>query len=250
MAFTVPAFPPQHRVRRDAVTQGAACAQGAISVRHRGRDARRRTHPRRGPHREPARPVPARRSAAPTPSPPACSAPSRSCSASPSGRASRRCSSGVVVGALILCPMAVFGPVNGTNNAVSSSAHLGVHGRVVGSFLSLLTGDRVLLHLGVELRRRAGRRRAPAVRPAERSDVAYGVRVRAVRRPGPRRVRLRLPVHAVRQQGRGGCRRPCCSCSARSPSPATSTRRTPGSSRRRRTRRPRPCSGRRSSAPR
>ncbi|MEU6372373.1 cytosine permease [Streptomyces sp. NPDC046909] len=46
---------------------------------------------------------------------------------------------GVVVGALILCPMAVFGPVNGTNNAVSSSAHLGVHGRVVGSFLSLLT---------------------------------------------------------------------------------------------------------------
>lgn len=35
--------------------------------------------------------------------------------------------------------MAVFGPVNGTNNAVSSSAHLGVHGRVVGSFLSLLT---------------------------------------------------------------------------------------------------------------
>ncbi|MBA2949367.1 purine-cytosine permease family protein [Streptomyces himalayensis] len=46
---------------------------------------------------------------------------------------------GVAIGALILCPMAVFGPVNGTNNAVSSSAHLGVHGRVVGSFLSLLT---------------------------------------------------------------------------------------------------------------
>jgi purine-cytosine permease-like protein len=46
---------------------------------------------------------------------------------------------GVVVGALILCPMAMFGPVNGTNNAVASSAHLGVHGRVVGSFLSLLT---------------------------------------------------------------------------------------------------------------
>ena len=46
---------------------------------------------------------------------------------------------GLVVGALVLCPMAVFGPTNGTNNAVSSSAHLGVHGRVVGSFLSLLT---------------------------------------------------------------------------------------------------------------
>jgi len=46
---------------------------------------------------------------------------------------------GLVLGALVLAPMAVFGPRNGTNNAVSSSAHLGVHGRVVGSFLSLLT---------------------------------------------------------------------------------------------------------------
>lgn len=46
---------------------------------------------------------------------------------------------GLLVGAAVLCPMAMFGPVNGTNNAVSSSAHLGVHGRVVGSFLSLLT---------------------------------------------------------------------------------------------------------------
>ncbi|MER5392002.1 cytosine permease [Saccharopolyspora sp. NPDC002686] len=46
---------------------------------------------------------------------------------------------GLVAGALVLCPMAVFGTANGTNNAVSSSAHLGVHGRVVGSFLSLLT---------------------------------------------------------------------------------------------------------------
>ncbi|QUH03228.1 cytosine permease [Saccharopolyspora erythraea] len=46
---------------------------------------------------------------------------------------------GLTAGALVLCPMAVFGPANGTNNAVSSSAHLGVHGRIVGSFLSLLT---------------------------------------------------------------------------------------------------------------
>ncbi|MGI8333034.1 purine-cytosine permease family protein [Actinomadura scrupuli] len=46
---------------------------------------------------------------------------------------------GLVLGALILAPLAVFGPLNGTNNAVSSSAHLGVHGRIVGSFLSLLT---------------------------------------------------------------------------------------------------------------
>jgi purine-cytosine permease-like protein len=46
---------------------------------------------------------------------------------------------GVVIGALVLSPMAIFGPLNGTNNAVSSSAHFGVVGRIVGSFLSLLT---------------------------------------------------------------------------------------------------------------
>ncbi|MDQ0646037.1 purine-cytosine permease-like protein [Microbacterium natoriense] len=46
---------------------------------------------------------------------------------------------GLVVGALVLAPLSLFGARNGTNNAVSSSAHLGVHGRVVGSFLSLLT---------------------------------------------------------------------------------------------------------------
>ncbi len=46
---------------------------------------------------------------------------------------------GVLAGALILAPMAVFGPINGTNNAVSSSAHFGVVGRMLGSFLSLLT---------------------------------------------------------------------------------------------------------------
>ena len=46
---------------------------------------------------------------------------------------------GVVVGALILMPMSLFGPVTGTNNAVSSGAHFGVKGRLVGSFLSLLT---------------------------------------------------------------------------------------------------------------
>jgi purine-cytosine permease-like protein len=46
---------------------------------------------------------------------------------------------GVVVGAVILMPMGLFGPRTGTNNAVSSGAHFGVRGRVVGSFLSLLT---------------------------------------------------------------------------------------------------------------
>jgi purine-cytosine permease-like protein len=46
---------------------------------------------------------------------------------------------GVVAGGLLLAPMALFGPINGTNNAVSSSAHFGVVGRIVGSMLSLLT---------------------------------------------------------------------------------------------------------------
>ncbi len=46
---------------------------------------------------------------------------------------------GIVVGSLILMPMALFGPINGTNNAVSSGAHFGVVGRIVGSFLALLT---------------------------------------------------------------------------------------------------------------
>jgi purine-cytosine permease-like protein len=46
---------------------------------------------------------------------------------------------GVLLGALILMPMGLFGPLTGTNNAVSSGAHFGVRGRVLGSFLSLLT---------------------------------------------------------------------------------------------------------------
>jgi purine-cytosine permease-like protein len=46
---------------------------------------------------------------------------------------------GVLVGTLFLMPMGLFGPRTGTNNAVSSGAHLGVSGRIAGSFLSLLT---------------------------------------------------------------------------------------------------------------
>jgi purine-cytosine permease-like protein len=46
---------------------------------------------------------------------------------------------GVLVGTLFLMPMGLFGPRTGTNNAVSSGAHLGVTGRIAGSFLSLLT---------------------------------------------------------------------------------------------------------------
>ena len=46
---------------------------------------------------------------------------------------------GVLVGSLFLMPMGLFGPKTGTNNAVSSGAFFGVRGRVIGSFLSLLT---------------------------------------------------------------------------------------------------------------
>ncbi|HET6509689.1 MAG TPA: cytosine permease [Baekduia sp.] len=45
---------------------------------------------------------------------------------------------GVVAGAVVLMPLAIFGPRTHTNNAVTSGAHFGVTGRIVGSFLSLL----------------------------------------------------------------------------------------------------------------
>jgi purine-cytosine permease-like protein len=46
---------------------------------------------------------------------------------------------GVLAGGVLLCGMALFGPINGTNNAVSSGAHFGIVGRILGSFLALLT---------------------------------------------------------------------------------------------------------------
>src|SRR4051794_15385196 len=46
---------------------------------------------------------------------------------------------GVTVGALILMPMGLFRAPTGTNNAVCSGAVVGVRGRLVGSFLWLLT---------------------------------------------------------------------------------------------------------------
>lgn len=46
---------------------------------------------------------------------------------------------GVLLGTVFLMPMGLFGPKTGTNNAVSSAAFFGVRGRIVGSFLSLLT---------------------------------------------------------------------------------------------------------------
>ncbi|MFK8399929.1 purine-cytosine permease family protein [Pseudomonas sp. BGr12] len=45
---------------------------------------------------------------------------------------------GLIIGSLMVMPMGLFAPVTGTNNAVSSSAHFGVVGRIVGSVLSLL----------------------------------------------------------------------------------------------------------------
>jgi purine-cytosine permease-like protein len=45
---------------------------------------------------------------------------------------------GVFVGSFLLAPMAIFGPITGTNNPVSSSAHFGVVGRIVGSVLGVL----------------------------------------------------------------------------------------------------------------
>ena len=45
---------------------------------------------------------------------------------------------GVLLGSLVLAPMAIFGPVTGTNNPVSSGAHFGVVGRIVGSMLGIV----------------------------------------------------------------------------------------------------------------
>jgi purine-cytosine permease-like protein len=46
---------------------------------------------------------------------------------------------GVAAGTCVLAPMSLFGPRNGTSDPVSSGAHFGIHGRIVGSFLALLT---------------------------------------------------------------------------------------------------------------
>ncbi|WP_374662617.1 cytosine permease [Inhella sp.] len=46
---------------------------------------------------------------------------------------------GLLAGSLALAPMSLFGPRNGTNDPVSSSAHFGVYGRLIGSFQLLLT---------------------------------------------------------------------------------------------------------------
>lgn len=45
---------------------------------------------------------------------------------------------GTAVGAIWLAPMSLFGPRTGTNNAVSSGAHFGVVGRIIGSVLAFV----------------------------------------------------------------------------------------------------------------
>ena len=46
---------------------------------------------------------------------------------------------GLVVGSAIYAPFALFGPRTGTNSAVSSGAHFGVVGRLIGSLLAMVT---------------------------------------------------------------------------------------------------------------
>jgi purine-cytosine permease-like protein len=45
---------------------------------------------------------------------------------------------GLIVGTALIAPMALLGPRTGTNNTVSSAAHFGIRGRLIGSALTLL----------------------------------------------------------------------------------------------------------------
>ncbi|MFJ4170016.1 purine-cytosine permease family protein [Paenarthrobacter sp. NPDC089714] len=45
---------------------------------------------------------------------------------------------GLVIGTVLIAPMALLGPRTGTNNTVSSAAHFGTRGRLIGSGLTLL----------------------------------------------------------------------------------------------------------------
>jgi purine-cytosine permease-like protein len=85
---------------------------------------------------------------------------------------------GVVVGAILLAPLASIGQRTHTNNAVSSGAHFGVTGRVVGSILSLLVavtfftlsvwvcGDAVVAAIGLAY---------PALANDVTAAIAYGL---------------------------------------------------------------------------
>lgn len=45
---------------------------------------------------------------------------------------------GLVIGLVLMVPMTLFGPRTGTNNPVSSGAHFGMRGRLLGSMVALL----------------------------------------------------------------------------------------------------------------
>lgn len=45
---------------------------------------------------------------------------------------------GLLIGLMLTAPMTLFGPRTGTNNPVSSGAHFGVRGRLIGSLLTLM----------------------------------------------------------------------------------------------------------------
>ncbi|MFJ4029441.1 purine-cytosine permease family protein [Paenarthrobacter sp. NPDC089989] len=45
---------------------------------------------------------------------------------------------GLLIGTILIAPMALLGPRTGTNNTVSSAAHFGTRGRLIGSGLTLL----------------------------------------------------------------------------------------------------------------
>lgn len=45
---------------------------------------------------------------------------------------------GLLIGLMLTAPMSLFGPRTGTNNPVSSGAHFGVRGRLIGSSLTLM----------------------------------------------------------------------------------------------------------------
>lgn len=84
---------------------------------------------------------------------------------------------GVVIGALLLAPLASIGQRSHTNNAVASGAHFGVTGRVVGSILSLLVavtfftlcvwicGDAIVAAIGLV---------APSLANDVSAGIAYG----------------------------------------------------------------------------
>ena len=112
---------------------------------------------------------------------------------------------GVALGALVLAPMAIFGPLTGTNNAVSSSAHFGVVGRIIGSFLSLLTARGILLYQRMVERRCRHRCDAALFWPAAyKFRVRIGVRSFCACRAS--RLDFRIPTIALRKQGIRDCR--------------------------------------------